>query len=124
MKQIDASIDKECSSMFSFSLADIEVDSGGRRPSLSRRERAIPIRLEIDSHLAKGEVVELNCEGVEATQSFMDELVGLIVLERGASTLNQLRFRKCSPDMKAIIQFVVGDRAAQHERDPHFHAPR
>jgi hypothetical protein len=124
MKQAAASNDKESQSVFRLSLSDIEVDADSRKPFLSRRERAIPMRQDIDSHLANGEVVELNCEGVEATQSFMDELVGLVVLERGATSLSQLRFRKCSPDMKAIIQFVIGDRAAQHAKDPHFHAPR
>lgn len=110
--------------IFKISLVGIEDDKGLKRLFLSRRERAIPIREEIEEHLEKGEVVEIDCEGVEATQSFMDELVGLIVLERGSNSLAQIRFRKCSPDMKAIIQFVVGDRAAQHAKDPHFHAPR
>jgi hypothetical protein len=92
--------------------------------SLSRRERATPLRHEIEMHIANGEVVEIDFGRIEATQSFIDELVGLIVLERGPSVLNQLRFKRCSTDMKAILHFVVADRAAQHTKDPHFFAPR
>jgi hypothetical protein len=66
----------------------------------------------------------LDFEGVEVTQSFMDELVGILVLERGPRVLNQIRFRRCSADMKGIIQFVVTDRAEQHAKNPHFSAPR
>ena len=69
-------------------------------------------------------MVELDCASAEATQSFMDELVGILVLERGPKVLNQLRFRGCSQDMKAIINFVVSDRAAQFLKNPHLHAPR
>lgn len=94
------------------------------RAGLSRREAAQPIRAGIDSHLADGEMVELDCASAEATQSFMDELVGILVLERGPKVLKQLRFRGCSQDMKAIINFVVSDRAAQFMKNPHVHAPR
>ena len=97
---------------------------GPYRASLSRREAAKPLRIGIDSHLADGEMVELDCASAEATQSFMDELVGILVLERGPKVLNQLRFRGCSQDMKAIINFVVSDRAAQFLKNPHLHAPR
>lgn len=94
------------------------------RATLSRRANAQALRQDIDVHLASGELVELDCAGTDATQSFMDELVGILVLERGPSVLNLLRFRGCSADMKAIINFVVSDRAAQHLKNPHFHAPR
>jgi hypothetical protein len=92
--------------------------------ALSRRERAVPVRIQIEDRLAAGEAVEIDFEHIEATQSFIDELIGILVLERGPDVLRQLRFRKCSPDMKAIISFVVSDRAAQHLRDPHFGSPR
>ena len=103
------------------------AQTGGVRASkvsLSRREAAQPIRIGIDSHLAEGEMIEVDCARAEATQSFMDELVGILVLERGPKVLQQLRFRGCSPDMKAIINFVVSDRAAQFLKNPHLHAPR
>lgn len=99
-------------------------DSAHGRATFSRRQSAQALRQSIDAHLASGDFVELDCVGVDATQSFMDELVGILVLERGPSVLRLLRFRGCSADMKAIINFVVSDRAAQHLKNPHFHAPR
>ena len=108
-----------------FRLALVGAKSGViSRATLSRRESAQPIRRGIDQHLANGEVIELDCAGADATQSFMDELVGILVLERGPNVLKQLRFRGCSADMKAIINFVVSDRASQFMKNPHLHAPR
>ena len=94
------------------------------RAALSRRIGAKRIRQDIDDHLAEGAVIEFDCMGADATQSFMDELVGILVLERGPAVLSRLRFRGCSQDMKAIINFVVSDRAGQFKRNPHLHAPR
>lgn len=119
---VDAVNSGSSPSVVMISLSDLAKE--GSYFSFSRRDNAQDLRKSIDSHVAVGDVVELNCRGVDATQSFMDELVGILVLERGASVLRQLRFRGCSADMKAIINFVVSDRAAQHEKLPHFHAPR
>lgn len=125
MRTEDDSHDMEFLSVFHMPLSSFAVEQGaGMRSFYSRRERAIPIRDAIEAHLADGQLVEIDCAGVEATQSFMDELVGVIVLERGPRILPKLRFKKCSDDMKAIIKFVVADRVAQHEKDPHFFAPR
>ncbi|WP_442874739.1 STAS-like domain-containing protein [Delftia sp. DT-2] len=99
-------------------------DPSSKHATLSRRESAQPLRRGIDSYLGTGAVVEVDCAGADATQSYMDELVGILVLERGPKVLDQLRFRGCSKDMKAIINFVVSDRAAQFIRNPHQHAPR
>lgn len=110
------------SSIFQVALSSAGVDS--RRATLSRREVAQPLRDLIDEHLAAGDTVEVDCLGADATQSFVDELIGILILERGPEVLNFLRFRGCSADMKAIIQFVVTDRAEQHSKQPHFHAPR
>lgn len=109
--------------IFRVALSDSR-GAGSTRATLSRRENAQSVRLLVDDHLASGEMVEIDCASVDATQSFMDELVGILVLERGPSVLTGLRFRGCSDDMKAIINFVVSDRAAQHVKNPHFHAPR
>lgn len=109
--------------VFKVVLADYKEGTTGR-VTLSRRKGAQPIRYDIDDHLADGCVVEVDCVGADATQSFMDELVGILVLERGPQVLSRLRFRGCSKDMKAIINFVVSDRAEQFLRNPHMHAPR
>lgn len=113
-----SSSDRVSQTVFRVALASTQ------RRGLSRRETAQALRHDIDEHLASGELVEVDCADIDATQSFMDELVGILVLERGLQVLSHLQFRGCSPDMKAIISFVVNDRAAQHLRNPHFHSPR
>ena len=84
------------------------------RQGLGSRASAALFRAHIESALAKGDEIEINFEGVEATQSFVDELVGVIVLERGPDVLQTVRFRRCSADMKSILRFVVSDRAKQY----------
>jgi hypothetical protein len=53
---------------------------------------------------------------VEATQSFIDELLGVLVLEQGPGVVERMIFRSCSKDVKAIINFVLGDRIDQHKQ--------
>jgi hypothetical protein len=88
------------------------------RLALSRRQNAQQFRMEVDHILGSGAFVEFDFEGVDATQSFMDELIGMLVLERGATVLSRLRFKGCTDDMKGIIKFVVNDRAAQFLKSP------
>lgn len=83
------------------------------RADFGSRSRAAECREEIERALARGLPVELDFDGVEATQSFVDELVGVLVLRRGPAVLQQLKFRRCSDNIKAIIRFVAADRAEQ-----------
>lgn len=110
--------------VLSIALSDLSDNHIEKIATLSRRQGAKTMRSEIEDHIAHGGFVELDCSGTDATQSFMDELVGILVLERGPSVLDLLRFRGCTKDMKAIINFVVSDRAIQYAKNPHHHAPR
>lgn len=80
------------------------------------RATGTPVRKQIEQALNLGAEVVLDFAEVEATQSFVDEVVGLIVLERGPQVLGSLVFRNCSEDVKTIVQFVASDRAEQHEQ--------
>lgn len=84
------------------------------KPRLGRRARAVAHRQQLEAMLDQGYVLDLDFEGVEATQSYIDELIGLLVLHRGPQVMQRIRFHKCSADLKAIIKFVVADRAAQY----------
>ena len=84
-----------------------------KHPSFGSRPNAVPLRKQIESALDAGEDVTIDFSGVEATQSYVDELIGVLVLRRGAETLSKLSFRGCSNDLKAIIRFVVSDRSLQ-----------
>jgi hypothetical protein len=78
------------------------------------RLSATPIREAIKISLAQGEEVVLDFSGVEATQSFIDGLVGVLILQRGPDVLNHLVFKSCSDDVKAVLQFVADDRCDQY----------
>lgn len=77
---------------------------------LSSREKARVIRLEIDSAFDLGEEVVFDFEGVSATQSFLDELIGVLVLKRGVDLLNNAKFSHCNDDSKLILKYVVKSR--------------
>lgn len=90
-----------------------------KRPALGSRPAAVPYRERIENTLDAGGEVIIDFSGVEATQSFVDELIGVVVMRRGATSLSQISFRGCSTDLKAIIRFVVSDRALQRASELH-----
>jgi hypothetical protein len=83
---------------------------------LGARALALPIRDEIESSLDAGSTVTIDFLGTNPTQSFVDELVGVLILHRGPSVLERLLLVNCSEDIKAILHFVVSDRLDEHER--------
>ena len=80
------------------------------------RSTAIPLRHEVEEALAHGAEVVFDFSGVEATQSFVDELIGTLILKRGPDVLEQVVFKSCSEDVRAIIEFVAADRADQYRK--------
>ena len=64
--------------------------------------------------LAQGFEVVVDFAGAAVTQSFVDELVGRLILERGPEVLQRIVFKNCSDDARAIIRFVAADRADQY----------
>jgi len=81
--------------------------------TLGMRASATPYRKEIEQQLDTGNKVAIDFAGKDATQSFVDELIGALVLRRGRAVLASLSFKNCSEDVKAIIKFVVNDRVHQ-----------
>lgn len=78
---------------------------------IGARESAIPLRLQVEEALANGADVVFDFAGVEVTQSFIDALIGVLILKRGPDVLDQMVFKSCSDDARAIIEFVATDRA-------------
>lgn len=64
--------------------------------------------------LAGGAEVVLDFSGVEATQSFIDGLVGTLILQHGPDVLGRMVFKSCSEDVRAILEFVAADRCDQY----------
>lgn len=80
---------------------------------LGTRFIARTIRVSIQQALQTGEVV-LDFTNIEVTQSFVDELIGPLVLTEGPALLQRLAFSHCTPNAQAIIRFVVSSRLADH----------
>ncbi|RYG96827.1 MAG: DUF4325 domain-containing protein [Alphaproteobacteria bacterium] len=81
--------------------------------TLGLRASATPFRKQIESQLDSGSYVVIDFSGKEATQSFVDELIGSLVLRRGRAVISQMTFKNCPDDVKSIIKFVVNDRFHQ-----------
>jgi len=80
----------------------------------STRVSAQPLREKTRELLSKGNEVVLNFQGVQVTQSFIDELVGVLILQDGPDILTRIVFKNCSEDVEAIIRFVATDRSDQY----------
>ena len=80
----------------------------------SARASAVSAREQAEEALARGEEVVFDFSGIEATQSFVDELVGYLLLRDGPELLKRIVFKSCSDDTRAIVEFVAADRADQY----------
>ena len=80
------------------------------------RATAMPLRERVEEVLAQAQGAEVvfDFAAVEATQSFIDELVGVLILRHGPDVLERLIFKSCSDDVRAIIEFVAADRCDQY----------
>lgn len=94
------------------SLISLQQYANGRL--IGPRIAATPILEVVELALNRKQEVVLNFDGIEATQSFIDGLVGALILKHGPDVLGQLIFRACSEDVKAILQFVAADRCDQY----------
>jgi hypothetical protein len=78
------------------------------------RHAAVPERERIEGFLAQGFEVVIDFAGAAVTQSFVDELVGRLILEQGPEVLQRLVFKNCTDDTRAILRFVAADRVDQY----------
>lgn len=78
------------------------------------RATAAPLREQVEEALVQGSEVVFDFAAVEVTQSFIDELVGVLILRHGPEILGRLIFKACSDDVRAIIEFVAADRCDQY----------
>jgi STAS-like domain of unknown function (DUF4325) len=80
---------------------------------LGTRFIAKKIRTSIEDALSPLDNVEVDFSHVEVTQSFIDELLGPLLLRRGPQLLTQLAFRGCSENAQVVIRFVVTARLSE-----------
>lgn len=78
------------------------------------RATATPLREQVEEALAQGAEIVFDFSAVQATQSFIDELIGVLILRHGPDILSRLIFKSCSSDVRAVIEFVAADRCDQY----------
>lgn len=81
---------------------------------LGSRATAQPYRERLETAWKSGAHVVLDFDGHDATQGFVDELVGLLVLRHGRTVISRIEFRGCTSTVQEIVRFVLADRAAQY----------
>ncbi len=82
-----------------------------KAPFLGGRYRARELRESVEQLLAHADEVVLDFTGMKsATQSFIDELVGVLVLQHGPDIVQRVVFKGCAEDIKEILSFVVSSR--------------
>ncbi len=79
-------------------------------PFLGTRLAARDVRAQLEYLLSQDGDVVVDFSGIQISQSFADELIGLLLLRRSPEVLDRLAFKGCSDSVKAAIEFVVADR--------------
>ena len=80
---------------------------------IGMRSSAVPIRKTIERALEEEREVIIDFAGVEVTQSFIDELLGALILRDGPEIMQRLVLKGCSEQTRGIVKFVAADRAEQ-----------
>ena len=86
---------------------------------IGMRSSTLPIRLQVEQALAEGQEVVTNFTGVAVTQSFVDELLGALILRDGPGIMQKIVLKGCSEETRGIIRFVTSDRAEQFRHARH-----
>lgn len=83
---------------------------------LGSRQVAMTIRDKLEVLIATGDPVEVDFRNTNPTQSFVDELIGVLVLEHQRAVLSKIVFKNCSTDTRTILHLVVSNRLAHHSK--------
>lgn len=84
---------------------------------LSSRESGLILRNEMLANLEKAEKINLDFSGFDViTQSFTDELIGVLVRERGANFIREhFEVSNAGNEIKSMLNLVVSYSAKQHK---------
>ena len=82
----------------------------------SNRYVALPVRRELEEFLRDHDKIIVDFKNVpNATQSWVDGLLGKLFLKEGKTLLARMQFKNCSLNVQELIKFVVSDRVRDHE---------
>lgn len=74
------------------------------------RHSAIDFREQIEERLELCDLVKIDFSGMFVTQSFVDELLGPLILRMGPAALQRLAFTGCNQETRAVLQLVFAAR--------------
>lgn len=86
---------------------------------MGSRQRALGLRHELEDMLDRSARVTIDFSKASVTQSFVDELVGVLFYQHGSALLQRLSFHGCSEDTKAVIRLVIHERVKDYEARHH-----
>lgn len=86
------------------------------RPFLGTRYLGRQLRIQLETLLETPGDVRIGFDQVGVTQSFLDEFIGVIVVREGQALVDRLVFVGCSPDIRALLELVIGARLEDHAR--------
>lgn len=86
---------------------------------LGSRQRGLGLRQELEGLLDQQPHVTIDFTGMNATQSFVDELIGVLVYHYGPDFLKRLSFKGCSDDVRTVIRLVVQERVKDYRARHH-----
>lgn len=77
---------------------------------LASRATAAQMRRNIEEIIQNQGSVKIDFLGVGITQSFADELIGVLAYIHGQLVFKKINFKNCTNEHKAILNFVVAHR--------------
>lgn len=83
---------------------------------LGSRFSAQAFRDEITACLAYQREVRIDFAGVSVGTSFLDELVGILIVHFGSSILERLIFENCNDEAQGLLRFVVATRLEEQKK--------
>ncbi len=92
------------------SKAIIPLSDRANAHFLGTRFMARELRRQLEHALEEHRNVTIDFSTTSVTQSFIDELMGTLILKSGPDLITRLTFKECSTDVKEIIRLVVGKR--------------
>jgi hypothetical protein len=82
---------------------------------LGTRDIAAPLRIKVEAAVEEGRTpVCVDFAGLLATQTFVDEFLGPLILRHGSSILERIVFKNCHEDLKAAIDLVATVRSSEY----------
>ena len=99
-------------------MTHILIKNYSQSSTIGARALATPIRERVEVAMQQDQDVVLDFSDVRVIQSFVDELVGAMILRHGPSILSRLVFKGCADDVRTILRFVTADRTAQYKPEP------